>query len=151
MSNSGAALPLPLLTHLDLGPGWVLRLLQRFLKQQGGEVVTATNGQIALDKYLAAPDSFHMILMDCQMPVMDGYEAARAIRRWEREREAAEGGGQRHIHIVACTAGAHATEVEGCYESGMCEVILKPINQPTLVSVVASGLRSFYARCSHSE
>jgi CheY-like chemotaxis protein len=76
------------------------------------------NGREALAA-LGSGESFDLVLMDCQMPELDGYEAARAIR----ERESAQGG---HIPIVALTANAMIGDREACLAAGMDDFLSKP-------------------------
>lgn len=92
------------------------------LGQYGIEVVVADNGQAALDA-LDRDSDFDLILMDLQMPIMDGYQATRRIR----EREALN-----QIPIVALTAHALAGEKERCIQAGMNDFIVKPIQMEAL-------------------
>jgi PAS domain S-box-containing protein len=77
-------------------------------------------------------ESYALILMDCQMPGMDGYEAAREIRRQEVE-------GQ-HLPIIAVTASAIQEDLDRCYEVGMDAVLSKPYREEELRSVLARWL-----------
>ena len=97
------------------------------LKKQGHAVTVAGNGALALDALEHEP--FDLVLMDVQMPVMDGYDATRAIR--ERER-----GSGRHIPIVAMTAHAMKGDRETCLDSGMDDYLSKPISADELSLVV---------------
>jgi CheY-like chemotaxis protein len=65
---------------------------------------------------------YDVILMDCQMPEMDGYEATSLIRSWEREY------GKQHLPIIALTANATKDDVRKCLEAGMDAYCSKPIN-----------------------
>ncbi len=79
------------------------------LERLGYAVASVHNGCEAVDA--AAGSLYDLILMDCQMPEMDGYQAAAAIRRGETE--------GRHVPIVALTAHAMPGDRERCFESGM--------------------------------
>jgi CheY-like chemotaxis protein len=93
----------------------------------GAVIVEAENGKVAVERYREMrPD---LILMDVQMPEMDGQEATRAIRDME------SGGGWR-VPIVALTAGALKEEMERCYEAGMDEFMTKPVNAEKLQKVL---------------
>ncbi|MCB1217187.1 CHASE domain-containing protein [bacterium] len=98
------------------------RIALRLLEQNGLKADTAENGQLACDAHIAAP--YDLILMDCQMPVMDGYEATRQIRGTEDL--------QNHVHIIAMTANALAGDRERCLECGMDDYISKPIDRDLL-------------------
>ena len=82
-----------------------------------GEVTVAVDGRDALQAYERG--SFDVILMDCQMPEMDGYDCTRTIRL----KEAALGC---HVPIIALTANAMKGDAEKCYEAGMDAYISKP-------------------------
>ena len=87
------------------------------------KIVDAINGTIALSKYQEIhPD---IILMDVQMPEMDGQEVTRAIRELER-------GSGKHVPIIALTAGALKEEEQRCYEAGMDDFLTKPIEAKRL-------------------
>ena len=89
-----------------------------------------SNGAEALLEFSdSAPGTYDAILMDIQMPVMNGYEAARAIRALAR----ADAGG---IPIIAMTANAFAEDVQAALESGMNAHIAKPIDVDILKSVL---------------
>jgi CheY-like chemotaxis protein len=83
---------------------------------------------------LAAFDrgGYDLILMDCQMPEMDGYQAAVAIRR----REALSGPPPRPIPIVAMTAGAIGSEGGRCHASGMDDYLAKPFRSAALAAIL---------------
>ncbi len=99
----------------------------RLLEKCGHTVVVAANGKKALEAL--DKDSYDLILMDIQMPEMNGWEATRAIR--ERERES---GG--HIPIVAMTAHAMKGDEEKCLASGMDDYLTKPIRTAELLAAL---------------
>src|SRR5688572_16201130 len=94
------------------------------LQIQGYSVRVANNGREALDAY--AQGAFDLILMDCHMPEMDGFEATMEIRR----REQAAGG--RRVPIVALTANAMAQDREECLNAGMDDHLAKPFSMQTM-------------------
>jgi len=106
-----------------------LLVAQRLLQVLGCEVVTATQGEQALEALHT--QAFDLVLMDCQMPVVDGYEAT---RRW-RAHEATLGAAR--LPIVAMTANAMAGDRERCLQAGMDDYLSKPINRETLQVVLA--------------
>jgi CheY-like chemotaxis protein len=99
----------------------------RLLEKLGHSVEVAPNGAEALAAFTR--DAFDLILMDMQMPVMDGYDATQAIR-------AAEQGTPRHIPIVALTAHAMKGDREACLKAGMDDYLGKPIRPQELASVL---------------
>ena len=97
------------------------------LEQKGFTVETAENGQIALDKVKAsAPGAYDVILMDIQMPVMDGYTATKAIRALDDPAKA-------NIPILAMTANAFHEDVQAALNAGMQAHIAKPIDVDVLM------------------
>ena len=96
------------------------------LGRLGFEADLAANGQEALTALDRT--AYAAVLMDCQMPVMDGYTATAEIRRRE--------GGSRHIPIIAMTAGALAGDEERCLAAGMDAYLPKPINSTHLETVL---------------
>jgi len=112
-------------------------LVRRLLEKRGHTVVIAENGQVALNAL--DRETFDLVLMDVQMPVLGGLETARCIR--ERERLS----GNARIPIIAVTANAMAGDREQCIESGMDEYLAKPIQSRDLfvmVEKVIAGTQS---------
>jgi PAS domain S-box-containing protein len=108
-----------------------LKLALRLLEKQGYCVTVATNGR----EVLAAHDreEFDLVLMDVQMPEMDGFEATTAIRA----REICTG---RHLPIIAMTAHAMQGDHERCLSAGMDDYISKPIDSKELFESIASKI-----------
>jgi CheY-like chemotaxis protein len=94
----------------------------RFLEKLDFRVDVVADGQAALAAWQSG--NFDLILMDCQMPIMDGYETTRAIRQLEE--------GKRHIPIVALTAHAMKGAEEKCRAAGMDDYLTKPIDRAKL-------------------
>jgi len=109
------------------------RLAVRLLEKQGHRVVVAENGRAALDALAAG--QFDLVLMDVQMPELNGYEATAAIRKKEKETGA-------HIPIMAMTAHAMKGDREICLEAGMDDYLSKPIKAQELFAVIESLLSS---------
>jgi len=106
-------------------------LIERTLVERLGlRVITATNGREALDTL--AQQHADLILMDCQMPIMDGLEATRLIRRAPD--------GLRNIPIIAVTANATSLDRDRCFESGMSDYLPKPVNPRHLEAKIAKWL-----------
>jgi CheY-like chemotaxis protein/HPt (histidine-containing phosphotransfer) domain-containing protein len=92
----------------------------------------AENGQLALDKL--AEKSYDVVFMDCQMPIMDGYQATRETRRIENEQALAR------QTIIALTAHASQGEREKCLAVGMDDYLVKPFTQDKLADILARWL-----------
>ena len=108
------------------------RLIERLLQKMGHTVHVVDNGVKTLDAL--ASDEYDVILMDCQMPEMDGFEATARIR-------ALDSPSHREIPIVALTANALSGDRERCIQAGMDDYISKPIDArdlATKLAVVAS-------------
>jgi len=80
-----------------------------------------------------APDSYDLILMDIQMPEMDGMEATKEIRKWEMSND---GSVASRIPIVAVTANAMEGDREKCLEAGMDDYMPKPIKRETIFEMI---------------
>lgn len=98
------------------------------LKKLGHEVEIAVNGQMAIDMFKVG--TYDVILMDIQMPILDGLEATIAIRKYEEEK------GLDKIKIIAITANALNEDKDKCFEVGMNEYITKPIQTEELKNVL---------------
>jgi signal transduction histidine kinase/DNA-binding response OmpR family regulator len=98
------------------------------LGKMGHQVTIANNGVDAIA--LSGDGEFDLILMDVQMPEIDGFEATRQIRRREL-------GGRRHLPIIAMTANAMDGDRERCMASGMDDYISKPINSQSLAETIS--------------
>jgi two-component system sensor histidine kinase/response regulator len=105
------------------------KVATRMLESQGHEVTIAANGRLALED-LASSGPFDLILMDVQMPEMDGFEATAAIRSGERP------GGVR-MPVVALTAHAMTGDRERCLAAGFDDYLAKPIHAAALADVLA--------------
>lgn len=105
-------------------------LLTEILEMSGMTVQAACDGREALDMFAASePGGFDVILMDMQMPVMDGLAATRAIRGLERSDAVT-------VRIYACTANSFAEDREKCLAAGMSGFLAKPVNVPALLEAL---------------
>ncbi len=101
------------------------RLVSFILKKAGAHVDIAENGQVALEMIHASQTQYDLVLMDMQMPILDGYAATRMLRE------------EKFVTpIVALTAHANQGDREKCLEAGCDEYLTKPINKATLVTVI---------------
>jgi CheY-like chemotaxis protein len=114
------------------------RVALRILEKEGHNVTVVGNGREAL-KALAESE-FDLVLMDVQMPEMDGFEATAAVRR-------AELATKRHLPIVAMTAHAMTGDRERCLAAGMDEYISKPIRAQLVLDIIEKY--SSFARSRH--
>ena len=121
----GAGLQLPGKRILIVDDNATNRLiLRRFLKNTGAELFEANSGEEALT--LQRRDTCEIVLMDVQMPVMDGVTATREIRTYEADR------GWPPSFVVGVTANALSHQVESYIASGMDTVLAKPVSKATL-------------------
>ena len=111
-----------------------IELTRRQLERLGCRVEVATNGQIALDMLAAVPERYALVLMDCEMPVLNGYEATRRLRQREVNKA-------HRLPVIAVTASALAEDQARCRQAGMDDIICKPLQvehlQQALVQWVA--------------
>jgi CheY-like chemotaxis protein len=103
------------------------RVALRLLEKHGHRPTLVQNGKMAVDALQA--EAFDLVLMDLQMPDMDGFEATHAIRELEKTTG-------RHVPIVAMTAHAMNGDRERCLSSGMDSYVSKPINQQQLLETI---------------
>jgi two-component system sensor histidine kinase/response regulator len=104
----------------------------RMLQRLGYAVDVAADGEKAVAMVSANP--YDLVFMDCQMPIMDGYQATEEIRRTEPA--------GRHLLIVAMTANAMQSDRERCLQSGMDDYVSKPINKADVVAVLQRHLHA---------
>ena len=135
-SEAPAAMDFTGVTLLLVEDNFVNREIATLILQESGFVLdTAENGKEAVDKVTAsAPGDYDAILMDIQMPVMDGYEATRAIRGLEDPALA-------DIPIIAMTANAFSEDKKAAEAAGMNGHIAKPIDVPSMMATLAEALK----------
>ncbi|MDR3130709.1 MAG: response regulator [Treponema sp.] len=104
-------------------------IVKSVLEPSGAIIEEAANGREAVEKFIAAPESFSLILMDIQMPEMGGYEATRLIR-------AVEAQNAKTIPIIAMTANVFKDDIEQCIAAGMNDHLGKPLNFNRLIAVL---------------
>lgn len=105
------------------------KITERLLEKLGLESKTCNDGRMALD--LIQKEYFDIILMDCQMPVLDGYEATKIIRESLKLED---------IYIIALTANAMKEDKEKCLNAGMNDYIAKPIERNLLITALNKSL-----------
>ena len=110
-----------------------LLVAKRLIQISNFDCMTAENGGIALDM-LQQKHDFDLVLMDCQMPVMDGYKATRAWRRIEAERALPR------LPIIAMTANAMAEDRQRCLEAGMDDYLSKPVDHKLLEQIMVKWM-----------
>jgi CheY-like chemotaxis protein len=103
-------------------------LIREYLKNTHHQITEAENGKIAVEKI--KQNEFDIILMDMQMPIMDGYTATKEIREWEKQTN------HPHIPIIAVTAYAMKQEEEKSFEVGCDQHLSKPISKKDLLDVL---------------
>ncbi|MEO5341582.1 MAG: response regulator [Magnetococcus sp. MYC-9] len=113
-------------------------LVQVFLDTTSYELDSAENGVMALDKLKTG--HYDLVLMDVQMPVMDGYSATRAWRAWEQEQK------RQPIPIIALTAYALQEDIDRSLASGCNDHLTKPIRKKTLLETISRHGRMVQSR-----
>lgn len=109
------------------------KVIEAFLKKLGFFFESVENGKEAVERIFSDKKP-SLVLMDCQMPVMDGYEATRHIRQWEQE------GLKPRLPIIAMTANAFRKEIDFCLATGMDHVLVKPVNILDLKTILHQWL-----------
>jgi signal transduction histidine kinase/CheY-like chemotaxis protein len=111
------------------------RVATAMLKRLGFHTDSANNGKEALDRVTTNHTGYDIILMDCQMPVMDGYEATRYIREWEQSN------GQIGTPIIALTADVLPGTEKICLDCGMNDYLAKPVRKEMLREVLSRWIK----------
>lgn len=109
-------------------------LVSEYLKDLGCRLDFAEDGAEAVDKFRS--NAYDLILMDLQMPVMDGYTAARRMRAWEQEER------RKPTPIVALTASAQESEIQKALDAGCTTFLRKPLRLPALLAAVGQSAGS---------
>jgi two-component system sensor histidine kinase/response regulator len=121
-----AMFPLSILLVEDMRDNQLL--IQAYLKRTPYRLDIAENGEIACGKFKGG--RYDLVLMDMQMPVMDGYAATRAIRQWGQEQ------GRPPTPILALTAYALKDDERKSLDAGCTAHLTKPIKKPTLLAAI---------------
>jgi CheY-like chemotaxis protein len=113
------------------------RVLAGMLRRIGDcDVDISDNGLDALNQYIQRSGGYDLVLMDCEMPVMNGFDATIKIRQFEREHKLS------NVPIIAVTAYAYANNKHQCLDAGMDEFLAKPVRIDAINEIV-------HRRCGH--
>lgn len=111
-------------------------IIQAMLTDQGIQCDRAENGQLCVETLESLPpDSYDLVLMDIQMPVLNGRDAARKLRQSERE-------DLHHIPIIAMTADAFAEDVQACLDAGMNAHLAKPVELEKVLTTIRRHIKN---------
>jgi PAS domain S-box-containing protein len=116
-------------------------LIQSFLKQYDCRIETADNGQIAVEKFKSV--TYDLVLMDMQMPVMDGLQAVNEMRKWEKEN------GKEQKTIIALTGNSSEYDIDNCLKAGFTSHVAKPIKREQLIDTLLSHSSETQNICNH--
>ncbi|MBK5282180.1 MAG: response regulator [Nitrospiraceae bacterium] len=108
-------------------------LIQAYLKHSGYQLDMAENGRAAFEMYQAR--KYDLVLMDVQMPVMDGHTATKSIRDWEKQSNISP------IPIIALTAHAYQEEMQKSLAAGCSDHLTKPIRKDTLLNAIQKWIK----------
>lgn len=111
------------------------KVVMLILKKSGYDVSLATDGKEALDMFEDHLNQFDLVLMDCMMPVMDGFVATEKIRQYEVSQGASP------IPIIALTASVFTEDIDKCYQVGMDDYLAKPINKSLILDKIMDYLK----------
>jgi len=100
------------------------------LEDTGAAIDVAQSGQVAVEKFRQDPGAYSIIIMDVQMPEMDGYEATRVIRSLDVDRA-------KTIPIIAMTANVFAEDIQQCIDCGMDDHLAKPIDMDAVIEKIS--------------
>lgn len=114
-----------------------LSLTSRLLSRRGHTVVAVEDGFQAYQAF--QKERFDVVLMDVQMPVMDGMDATRKIRLWEKEQfKKNPSAPRKRVPVIALTANDDRSFIDTCLQAGMDDVIPKPMEMKTLMATIQS-------------
>ena len=114
-----------------------LELETEILSEFGFIIETATNGQIAVEKVKnSKPGYYALVLTDVQMPIMDGQQAAREIRKLDDPKLS-------NIPIIALSANAFESDKQTSIKSGINAHLTKPVDIPLLISTISKNIKSY--------
>ena len=108
-------------------------LIENFLRQTNCTFDSAENGKEGIEKFKQGV--YDIVLMDIQMPVMDGYAATAGIRKWEEKNDI------RSTPVVAFTANAAKKDIEKCLNAGCSGYVIKPIKKKVLIEEIEHCLQ----------
>ena len=109
-------------------------VIEGILKLLNIKFTMTKNGHECIQQYTSSPETYDLILMDCEMPVLDGFEAAQQIRQHEQQNEL------KQIPIIALSAHAGQNSIDQCLESGMNEHLSKPVSIGKLTDVLSKHI-----------
>ena len=109
-------------------------MIAAYLKKSGYALDEVEDGQAALDHFMTR--AYDVVLMDIQMPVLDGYSAVREIRRWETANE------RGRTPIIALSAAALEADVHRAIEVGCDMHVSKPVKKSTLLKAIATAVEN---------
>lgn len=116
-------------------------VIREILNKAGYESQIVSNGIEAVQAVRTSSIAFDVVLMDCQMPELDGFDATRAIRKFEKTREGSPPATARgHLPIIALTANAMKGDKESCLAAGMNAYVSKPINPTVLLQTIDQAI-----------
>ncbi|MFT7108724.1 MAG: signal transduction histidine kinase/CheY-like chemotaxis protein [Psychrobacter glaciei] len=114
-------------------------VITAMIKKMGAEFTLVENGKLAVDQMAANPNDYDVILMDCEMPIMDGFTASKLIQQ--------AASNQTHVTpIIALTAHAMDQHIKQAKNSGMTGFISKPVNQKRLVEYILNTLQTTHKK-----
>ena len=113
----------------------LLLVYQTLLESMGCVCQLAKDGEQALSVVLSSP-KIDLVIMDCHLPIMDGFEATQAIRQWERQQSL-----EKRLPIIALTAGDAPQEQAKSLECGMDDFCAKPVSRAELLAAIQKTCR----------
>lgn len=122
------------------------KVVSAIVKKAGYRVTIVEDGEAAVEQYISAPDDYNLILMDIQMPKLDGVAATRAIRQWETDQVMKKDASEpepRRVCIIAITAGAVYHEESDYFQAGMDDLLLKPVRSEVLLTMIDRWLGKY--------